>query len=289
MRAQYCRKHIDQTAKECGLEKKTVDEVKRVADFCDQHSEISDLSSHAIMPLIRERNGEVREKAILSVKNLIELRKDAKTGKFKKKITQRDIRAVLNDVRKEILPPQAQEETTKEESASKVETPSTYTEEKIDLLEELKKKTGLKENTIKSKLKSISFILEKPRTNNEYYMALIQKLSELLKTTTKNRITKKEYDEITFSLRDLLEEMSKREYYDLSKITDEETIEEKMNEIIQDIEEAEANRKMLMIEVEKAEKEIKFLKEQKARIYKKGTEIRNAQKDKPKKKTPLNR
>jgi protein gp37 len=94
MRTQYCREHIDQVAENCGLEKKTVDEVKRVADFCDQHSEISELSTHAIMPLIRERNDKVREKAILKCSERLKGEVGAGRGNTKK-LTEKDVRAIV--------------------------------------------------------------------------------------------------------------------------------------------------------------------------------------------------
>ncbi|MDD5048173.1 MAG: hypothetical protein PHH09_04525, partial [Methanoregulaceae archaeon] len=71
-RSQYCREHIDKVAEMCGLEKSTVSDVKQAAAFCDEHSDLSDCSTRAIMALIRVRDDMVRERVISSVKKSFE-------------------------------------------------------------------------------------------------------------------------------------------------------------------------------------------------------------------------
>lgn len=107
-RSQYCREHIDKVAQMCGLEKSTVSDVKQAAAFCDEHSDLSDCSTRAIMALIRVQDEMVREKAILSIKKAFESGKHPLTGVFLKNkvLTEREIKALIDradlEVRKEL-------------------------------------------------------------------------------------------------------------------------------------------------------------------------------------------
>ena len=96
MRTQYCREHIDKTAEECGLSEDAVIEVKKAADFCEAFPEISDLTTAALRPLIREKDTKVRDKAILSVKKSLESKKNPINGKFsEQRITEKEVRAMV--------------------------------------------------------------------------------------------------------------------------------------------------------------------------------------------------
>lgn len=96
-------------AEECGLEKSTVSDVKQAAKFCDEHSDLSDCSTRAIMALIRIRDDSVREKAISSIEKSFESGKHPLTGQVlkKKALTEREIKAVIEradlEVRKELM------------------------------------------------------------------------------------------------------------------------------------------------------------------------------------------
>ncbi|MFA4972410.1 MAG: hypothetical protein WC683_07335 [bacterium] len=108
MRTQWCREHIDKTAEACGLDRSTVSDVKQAAKFCDDHSEFSECSTHAIMTLIRVRDEPVKEKATSSVENAFKSGKHPLTGKIlkEKKLTEREVKAVIAradlEVRKEL-------------------------------------------------------------------------------------------------------------------------------------------------------------------------------------------
>ena len=116
MRTQWCREHIDQTVVECGLSEETLREVKAANKLCDEHPEISGLSTLALRPLIRERDGAVRAKAISSVKAVL---------LKNKRITGKKVKAIVTAIREETLPvhqPSAGELiTVKEREIAKLE------------------------------------------------------------------------------------------------------------------------------------------------------------------------
>jgi len=97
MRTQYCRDHIDKVAEECGLGPDTVSDVKKAAAFCDEHPDLSDCSTRAIMALIRIRDDPVREKAISSIEKSFESGKHPLTGQIikKKVITEREVKKLI--------------------------------------------------------------------------------------------------------------------------------------------------------------------------------------------------
>jgi protein gp37 len=113
MRTQECREHIDAAAEMCGLDAETVRQVQQAADFVDAlpddvKPEISGLSTHALKPLIRESNAAVIAKVASSISNMSKAETNRSAGgKFKKKpkrITERMVRDVLREVKKELVP-----------------------------------------------------------------------------------------------------------------------------------------------------------------------------------------
>lgn len=100
MRTQWCREHIDEVAEKCDLSKSTVSDVKQAAKFCDEHSEISDCSTHAIMALIRIRDDPVRILAISLVKSSLHSEK-------KRSLTEREVKKIIEradiEVRKGLM------------------------------------------------------------------------------------------------------------------------------------------------------------------------------------------
>lgn len=100
-RSQYCREHIDKVAEACGLEKSTVSDVKQAAKFCDERSEFSDCSTHAIMALIRVKDEQVRERAISLAQNALNVSTPT-GGKVRKSLTEREIKKLIEQADKEV-------------------------------------------------------------------------------------------------------------------------------------------------------------------------------------------
>jgi len=78
MRTQYCRDHIDKVAEGCGLDDNTVIEVKQATAFAEEHSEISECSTHAILVLARIPDPEVKALTISHVEKV--LKEETPTG-----------------------------------------------------------------------------------------------------------------------------------------------------------------------------------------------------------------
>ena len=104
MRPQWCREHIDETAKHCGLSDDTVSDVKRAAKLCASAPEYSDCSTAAIMALIRIRDDPVRDKAISSISNALKLGKHPLTGQIMKdkKLPEKTIKKVIQQIELEV-------------------------------------------------------------------------------------------------------------------------------------------------------------------------------------------
>jgi hypothetical protein len=107
MRSQECRKHIQKTGKVCKLSEKTMDEVQKVLEFVEDHSQISDLSTDAAKALMDIPDPILQQKAISHVENALN-RKTPTGGTYKKRLTKPEVEKVI----KKVLPP----ETVKKES-----------------------------------------------------------------------------------------------------------------------------------------------------------------------------
>ena len=75
---------------------RSLKEVEAYIAFIKEHGDLSPLSEKAAKPLIREQDTEVREEAIVSVKKHLDLPKDGDTGRFKKKLTVKDVKIVID-------------------------------------------------------------------------------------------------------------------------------------------------------------------------------------------------
>ena len=101
MRTQWCREHIDQTAKECGLSLSAVSEVKQATKFCDEHSEFSELPTKPIIALIRVQDAKIRERAIIKCKERLNGKRGAGRGNTKE-LTESEVKKIIDDVVREI-------------------------------------------------------------------------------------------------------------------------------------------------------------------------------------------
>jgi hypothetical protein len=101
-RLQWCREHIDEVQKACGLSKMAVKEVEAAAKFCIEHNEFSSLPTAPILALIRVKDEQVRAKAILSVQKQLELPKNSKTGRFSKTITEKEVKKIIEKAEIEV-------------------------------------------------------------------------------------------------------------------------------------------------------------------------------------------
>jgi hypothetical protein len=97
MRTQDCRLHIDSAAEACGLEANTVQQVKQAAKFCDQHVDLSTLATKPILALIRIKDPEVKDRALLSISNALESGNHPISGKRLRKgrLTEADVKKVI--------------------------------------------------------------------------------------------------------------------------------------------------------------------------------------------------
>ena len=82
----FCEKHPD-----------TAREIDRIISFLDVKPEFSDMSADAIRPLIREKDEEVRDKAISHIEKTLN-RRTPQGGKYNKPPTKRDVVAVIDKI-----------------------------------------------------------------------------------------------------------------------------------------------------------------------------------------------
>jgi len=64
VKSQWCREHIDETAKQCGLDDKTVRETKQAAIFCEKHPILEPLATDTVLVIARMRS-PVDQEAII--------------------------------------------------------------------------------------------------------------------------------------------------------------------------------------------------------------------------------
>jgi hypothetical protein len=104
MRTQWCREHIDEVGENCGLSTSAITEVKQVAEFCTAHLAFANLPTRSIRPLLRERNEEIKARAISSISKSLESGKHPITGKHLKKgrLTEVDVKKVIEQKDREL-------------------------------------------------------------------------------------------------------------------------------------------------------------------------------------------
>lgn len=95
-RLQWCRKHIDEVAEACNLSRQAKNEVKQAATFCDDHADFAVLPTRPIIALIRVRDEQVRERAIIKCRERLICKKGAGRGNTKTP-TEKDIKKIIED------------------------------------------------------------------------------------------------------------------------------------------------------------------------------------------------
>jgi hypothetical protein len=94
MRTQYCRDHIDKTAEMCGLSVESVREIKKAADFADQHPEFRESGTNAIIRIMRIKDPEVKALVVLSLRGA--LRRTTPTGgRYKTSVSEADVKMAI--------------------------------------------------------------------------------------------------------------------------------------------------------------------------------------------------
>jgi hypothetical protein len=95
-------------AEQQGEHTKTVEEKDKYLDFIwklnkEEKSALSKISKRALRPLINENNKKIKRKAIKSISKALKTGKHPLTGRYtKKKLTQLDIRNILNKTQDEV-------------------------------------------------------------------------------------------------------------------------------------------------------------------------------------------
>ncbi len=104
MRAQWCREHIDETAKQCGLDDETVSRIKKVAKFCASNPQFCDCGTAPIYRLITIPDDPVRQNAISSASKSLESGKHPVTGVFlkDKRLTDSDVKKIIQKAEMEV-------------------------------------------------------------------------------------------------------------------------------------------------------------------------------------------
>ena len=96
MRAQYCREKIHDIQKHCEVGAKYVKEVDKACDLAKMVPEIEPLATTALTALLRERDVDMRNKAISTVRNAMITKKNPITGKFfTDRLTEKEVKAIL--------------------------------------------------------------------------------------------------------------------------------------------------------------------------------------------------
>jgi hypothetical protein len=101
MRSQWCREHIDETAKNCGLGEDVVSDVKKAAKLCATIPDLSGCSTRSIMALIRIKDEDVRNHAISLAEKA--LKEETPTGgKKRDRLTEKEIKKIVDISFKEV-------------------------------------------------------------------------------------------------------------------------------------------------------------------------------------------
>jgi hypothetical protein len=136
-RLQWCREHIDEVQEACSLAPSTVAEVKQAAKFCDENSDFSEMPTKPIIALIRIKDDNVRERAIIKCRERLNGKIGAGRGNTKH-ITEKEVKKVITDIENEIrseLSKQYQEDILKiKESITDLQqqSPTTFVQQVIE-------------------------------------------------------------------------------------------------------------------------------------------------------------
>ena len=97
-RKEWCNKHIEETIEKCGMTEKAADRLRKEVAFKEDHAPLGSLANKAMRPLIAIKDPEKQATAIKAVEKLVESKKDPETGKFKKKTTAEEVKAVVDTI-----------------------------------------------------------------------------------------------------------------------------------------------------------------------------------------------
>jgi hypothetical protein len=101
MRSEWCRQHIKETAKNCGLQKSVVNECEQASSFVNEHSAFAECGSRAIVTLIREKDNSVRERAISLAEKALKVTTPT-GGKKKTRLSEREIKRFIERADREV-------------------------------------------------------------------------------------------------------------------------------------------------------------------------------------------
>ena len=105
MRTQYCRiKIVEGAGEKCHVSPDTISDLKKVLKFVEEHPGLSELPTSAIKPLMAIPDSQEREKATSSVSKALKSKKNPATGKFTKRVTEKDVLKTIEKVAPSALP-----------------------------------------------------------------------------------------------------------------------------------------------------------------------------------------
>lgn len=101
VRCDWCkiRENIEILKRLCEKDDDTWKEMETVADFVKEYPAIAELTGGAMRPLIRERNNQIKQKAILSLSKALECKKHPITGEFCNKLTGGDVSGTISKIK----------------------------------------------------------------------------------------------------------------------------------------------------------------------------------------------
>jgi hypothetical protein len=100
-RLQWCREHIDEVQEACGLSRQAVDEVKQAAKFCVDHADFSALPSKPIIALIRVKDEQVKQNAIIKCSERLNGKIGAGRGNTKE-LTEKEVKKIIEKAEIEV-------------------------------------------------------------------------------------------------------------------------------------------------------------------------------------------
>jgi len=71
VKSQWCREHIDETAKHCGLDDETVRVTKQAAIFCEKHPVLEPLATDAVLVIARMKSPAGQDATIKKIEGSI--------------------------------------------------------------------------------------------------------------------------------------------------------------------------------------------------------------------------
>ena len=101
MRSQWCCDQVKQLQEKCNLDEDSAREIERRNEFIEDHPDLSVLSTKALRPLIREKDKDIKAKAISIVENSLK-RETPTGGKVKKKITTGETKKIIHNLKTDV-------------------------------------------------------------------------------------------------------------------------------------------------------------------------------------------